>query len=97
MRGSYVQSRTASSGVILKSVVRWSTQRHLQPHGLFVPVSLRPVLRTVASYAMVTVWSSCSQLLPSGGSFDIYKTAHKIGFRLVSIVLEKEPKFLNFV
>ena len=24
---------------------------------------------------MVTVWSSCSQLLPSGGSFDIYKTA----------------------
>ena len=49
MQGSYVQSSTTRSGIILKSVVRWSTQQHLQPHGLFVPVSLRPVLRTVAS------------------------------------------------
>ena len=92
-----MQSSTASSDVILKSAVRWPTEQHLQPRGLSVPVSLRPVLRTVASYAMVTVWSSCSQLLPSGGSFDIYKTAHKTGFRSVFTALEREPKFLDFV
>lgn len=49
-----MQSSTASCDVILKSAVRWSTRQHLQPRGLSVPVSLRPVLRTVASYAMVT-------------------------------------------
>ena len=33
---------------------------NLQFHGWFVPISLRPVLRTVATYVMATVWSSCS-------------------------------------
>ena len=32
----------------------------LQFQGLFVPISLRPNLRTVAAYIMATAWSSCS-------------------------------------
>jgi len=32
---------------------------NLQFHGQFVPVSLRPVLRIVASHVTATVWSSC--------------------------------------
>ena len=33
---------------------------NLQFQGQFVPISLRPALRIVAAYVMVTVWSSCS-------------------------------------
>ena len=32
----------------------------LQFQGLFVPISIRPSLRTVAAYIMATAWSSCS-------------------------------------
>ena len=33
---------------------------NLQFQGRFVSISLRPALRIVAAYVMVTVWSSCS-------------------------------------
>ena len=33
---------------------------NLQFQGLFVPISLRPVIKLVAAYGMSTVWSSCS-------------------------------------
>ena len=35
----------------------------LQFHGRFVSISLKPVLRIVAAYVMVTAWSSCNYLL----------------------------------
>ena len=33
---------------------------HLQFQGSFVPISVRPVLKIVASYVMATIWSSRS-------------------------------------
>ena len=33
---------------------------NIQFQGLFVPISLRPVVKLVAAYGMSTVWSSCS-------------------------------------
>lgn len=33
---------------------------NLQFRGPFLPVSLRPILRTVAAYVMATDWSPCS-------------------------------------
>ena len=36
----------------------------LQFHGRFVSISLKPVLRIVAAYVIVTAWSSCNYLLP---------------------------------
>ena len=33
---------------------------NLQFQGLFVPISLRPVLKIVAAYVVGTVWSLCS-------------------------------------
>ena len=33
---------------------------NLQFRGPFLPVSLRPILRTVAAYVMVIIWSLCS-------------------------------------
>ena len=68
----------------------------LQFQGWFVPISLRPVLRIVAAYVMATAWSSCSSLLPPGGGFSIYKTAHRIWLRILSIALEEELKVLDF-
>ena len=50
---------------------------------------MRPVLRIVAAYVVATVWSS------SGGGFSIYKTAHRLQLRILSIVLEKELKVLD--
>ena len=35
---------------------------NIQFQGPFVAISLRPVLRIMAAYVMVIVWSSCSQL-----------------------------------
>ena len=54
--------------VILKLVMLWSDQRHLDGFNVvifnsrvgFVPISLKPVLRIVAAYVMGIVWSSCS-------------------------------------
>ena len=38
---------------------RLSTAQHLQFRCSFVPISLRPVLTTVVTYVMDTVWSPC--------------------------------------
>ena len=69
---------------------------HLQFQGRFVPISLRPVLRIVAAYVTATVWSSCSSLLPPGGGFSIYKTAHRIWLRILSRALKEELDVLDF-
>ena len=45
---------------------------------------------------MPTVWSSCSLLLPPGGGFNVYKTAHRIWLRMLSIALEKELEVLDY-
>ena len=68
---------------------------NLQFQGYFVSVSLRPVLRIVATYVVGTVWSE-SSLLPPGGAFSSYETAHRIWLRIISIALEKEGKALDF-
>ena len=68
----------------------------LQFQGRFVPISLRLVLRIAAACVMATVWSSCSSLLPPGRGFSIYKTAHRIWLRILSIALEEELKVLDF-
>ena len=68
---------------------------NLQFQGYFVSISLRPVLRIVAASVVGTVWSS-SSLLPPGGAFGSYKTAHRIWLRILSIALEKELKALDF-
>ena len=68
----------------------------LQLQGRFVPISLRPILGIVAAYVMATVWSPCSQLLPPGRGFSIYKTAHRIRLRILSIALEKELKVPDY-
>ena len=70
---------------------------NLQFQGRFVPASLRPALRIVAAYVMATVWSSCSSLLPPGGGFSIYKTAHRIWLRILSVALEEEIKSLTML
>ena len=42
------------------SVSSWLCTVHLQFQGWLLPISLRPILRIVAAYAMAIVWSSCS-------------------------------------
>ena len=64
---------------------------NLQFHSWFVPISLRPILRIVAA-----VWAFCRWPLPPAGSFSIYKTAHRIWLRILSIALEEELKVLDF-
>ena len=44
---------------------------HLQFQARFVPISLRPVLGTVAAYVTATVWSSCSERLPPSGGVSV--------------------------
>ena len=56
---------------------------------------LRSVLTIVAVYVIATVSSSSSKLLPPGGDFSIYKTAHRIWLRIVSIP-QKELKVLDY-
>ena len=88
--------------VILKQVISCLTSVilvvlgtvNLQFQGYFVSISLRPVLRIVAAYVVGTVQSS-SSLLPPGGAFSSYKTAHRIWLRILSIALEKELKALD--
>ena len=69
----------------------------LQFHGWFVPISLRPVIGTVAADVMATVWSSCSSLLPLGVGISIYKTAPRIWLRILSVALEKELSVLTML
>ena len=49
------------------------------------------------SHSMATVFSLCSQLLPHAWAFSIYKIAHRIWFRILSIALRDELKVLNTV
>ena len=42
------------------------------------------------------VWLSSSLLLPPSGGFSIYKTAHRIGLRILSIALQEELKVHDF-
>ena len=68
--GLYAETARAAltATVILKLVVRWSisllltvqTTVSLQFQGRFVPIALRPFLRTVAACIMAIAWSSCS-------------------------------------
>ena len=51
---------------------------NLEFQGQFIPISLRPILRMVEVYVTAVVWSPCNYLLQLGGSFHIYKTAHRI-------------------
>ena len=67
----------------------------LQFQGLFVPISLRPVLGIVAAYVMAPVWSSRSKLFPPGECCGVCKTIHRIWLRTLSIALEKELKVLE--
>ena len=55
---------------------------HLQFQVLFVSISLRPVLGTVAAHVMATAWSSWSSLLPPGEGFNVDKTAHRTWLRI---------------
>ena len=64
-RGPRAETARSALTVVLKLVMRWSDQHHLDCFNLhfqdqFVPISLRPVLRIVAAYAMATVWSPSS-------------------------------------
>lgn len=66
IRGS---SWNGSCGGLTSVILIVLSAVHLQFQGRFVPISLRPVLGTVAAYVTATVWSSCSERLPpSGGS-----------------------------
>ena len=58
-----------------------------------MPISLKPVLRIVAVYVMCPL----SGHPAPGGGFSIYKTAHRIWLRILSIALEKELKVLETV
>ena len=62
-----MQTEQSALTVILKLVMQWSDDHQivlstvsLQFQGWVVPVSLRPVLRTLAVYIMATVWFSYS-------------------------------------
>ena len=66
--GAHAETARSALTVILKLVIGnlisvilivLSTV-NLQFQGQFVPISLRPLLRAVASYVMATGWSSCS-------------------------------------
>ena len=48
-----ITSLSSSTSTVLGAV-------NLQLQGLFVPISLRPVLGIVAAHVLGTVWSSCS-------------------------------------
>ena len=103
-RGLHTGRGQSALIVILKSVISGLTSItviilgtiNLQFQGWFVPISLRPILGIVAAYVIATVWSSCGWLLPPGGGFSICKTTHRIWLRILSVVLEKELKVLDF-
>ena len=68
MGGPTAETAPSSLTVILNSVICGLTSiivgvlgtvNH-QFQGLFVPILLRPVLRTVAAYVTAAAWSSCS-------------------------------------
>ena len=59
--GDYMQKQYLALTVIFKLVI-WVVLGIVNLHfqGLFVPISLRPILGTVAAHVLGTVWSLCS-------------------------------------
>ena len=102
--GLHAETAQAALAVVLKLVIGGLTSVILiglstvnfQFQGRFVLISLRLILGIVAAHVTATVWSSCSSLLPPGEGFSIYKTAHRIWLRILSVALEKELKVLDF-
>ena len=66
---------------------------NLQFRGALVPISLWPILRTVAA----EVQSGHHAVNFSTWCFGIYKTAYRIWLRILSTALEKELKVLDCV
>ena len=105
-RGRALHAETLQSAltVILKLVIGgltsiiltvWGTVNfHFQ--GCFFSISLRPFLGIMAAYIVGTVWSLYSWFLPLCGGFSIYRTAHRIWLRILSIALEEARKVLDY-
>ena len=104
-RGLHAETIQSALTVILKLVIGGLTSLillvlgtvNLQFQVRFVSISLRPFLAIVAAYVVATVWSSCSSLIPPGGSFSIYKTAHRTWLRILSTALEAAQKVLDYM
>ena len=61
-----------------------NSNKSLQFQGQFVPISLRPALEM---WQLCHGFSLVILLLPPGGAFRLYKTAHRIWLRVLSISL----------
>ena len=100
-RGQHAETAQSSLTVIFKlvtgglpsSVLVALGTVDLQFRGALVPISLQSVLRTVAAH--VLVWSG-HRVVNFTWCFSIYKTAHRIWLRVLSIALEKELKVLDY-
>ena len=100
-RGQHAETAQSSLTVIFKlvtgglpsSVLVALGTVNLQFRGALVPISLQSVLRTVAAH--VLVWSG-HRVVNFTWCFSIYKTAHRIWLRVLSIALEKELKVLDY-
>ena len=68
---------------------------NLQFRGALVPISLQPVLRIV----QLTSWVQSAHHIFNFSTwyFGIYKTAHRIWLRILSIALEKELNVLDSI
>ena len=62
----------------------------------FVPISLRPVLGTVAPFVRLWYGLDVVNVFHLVGGFSVCKTAHKIWLRILSRAFEKKLKVLNF-
>ena len=69
---------------------------NLQFLGPFVSISLQPIIKIVAVHVLSIVWSSGHLVNFSTWCFCIYKTAHRLWLRILSITLEKELKVLDY-
>ena len=67
----------------------------LQFQGLFVPISLRPIFRIVAT-SVIQSGHHVANFFHLGRGFSIRKRAPRIWFRILSIALEKELKVLDY-
>ena len=87
-----LHAKTAQSAltVILKLVITLLTSVilivlstvNIQFQGRFSSISLRLILRTVATYVMTTGLVIMQLTSSPGGGFSIYKTAHRICLRM---------------
>ena len=62
----------------------------------FVPISLRPVLGTVAPFVRLWYGLDVVNVFHLVGGFSVCKTAHKIWLRILSRAFEKKLKVLDF-